>query len=350
MRFTQRIAKPDILDSPYRNDGLSELERVIEHRKEQEIKAANGQKTSSFEFSRYKHADVKKLLDQMFHGKCAYCESFYSRTQPVDVEHFRPKNAVEKVVGKSGYWWLAMAWDNLLPSCIDCNRKRGQKFIKGFDNLAGFVGKVDFDRQSTGKSGKATSFPLRNPDERITDQVSPDQLKTEQRLLLDPTRDKPEEHLDFLNNIQARSNADEEDDDEPGRHRFNLISLVGARDADAPDNTRDAKMGLTSIQVYGLNRLGLVQARTKVLRELEFLLEMSIELEMFIARVNEKKGGFPETEHDFLDEMVDKLSELRQRIFAEIEHKTSEKSEYSAMAQSWLKEKIELLKTEVNQV
>ena len=52
-------------------------------------------KKKSFSFSVYKHAEVKAALEKLFHGKCAYCESFYSAQAPVDVEHFRPKGAVE---------------------------------------------------------------------------------------------------------------------------------------------------------------------------------------------------------------------------------------------------------------
>ncbi|MEF9674035.1 hypothetical protein QNM99_25505 [Pseudomonas sp. PCH446] len=44
----------------------------------------------------------------------------------MDVEHYRPKGAVSEDASHPGYWWVAMDWDNLLPSCIDCNRKRKQ--------------------------------------------------------------------------------------------------------------------------------------------------------------------------------------------------------------------------------
>ena len=87
-------------------------------------KVAAGKKRS---FSVYSNPDVKAALADVFGGKCAYCESRYDRTQPVDVEHYRPKSEVK--VGEvkvGGYWWLAAVWSNLLPSCIDCNRARSK--------------------------------------------------------------------------------------------------------------------------------------------------------------------------------------------------------------------------------
>ena len=91
-----------------------------------------------------------------FSGKCAYCESNISADQPGDVEHFRPKggivdendkpvylldkngNRISNPDGTSklhpGYYWLAYSWQNLLPSCAQCNRpnKRTRFPVKGF--------------------------------------------------------------------------------------------------------------------------------------------------------------------------------------------------------------------------
>jgi uncharacterized protein (TIGR02646 family) len=51
------------------------------------------------------------------HGKCCYCEA------PLDanyeVEHWRPK---------SGYYWLAYSWHNLLLSCGFCNKTKSNQF------------------------------------------------------------------------------------------------------------------------------------------------------------------------------------------------------------------------------
>lgn len=86
-----------------------------------------GPNEGSYEFKIYKAAAIKAELDKLFHGKCAYCERFFASGAPVDVEHYRPKGGVEGDTTHRGYWWLAMEWSNLLPSCIDCNRRRGQR-------------------------------------------------------------------------------------------------------------------------------------------------------------------------------------------------------------------------------
>ena len=49
----------------------------------------------NFGFKIYKHDQVKKALTDLFHGKCAYCETRYAATQPMDVEHWRPKGQIE---------------------------------------------------------------------------------------------------------------------------------------------------------------------------------------------------------------------------------------------------------------
>lgn len=67
--------------------------------------------------SRYKSDDIKNKLKEIYHGKCAYCETSVER---FDVEHFRPK--------RGGYYWLAYSWDNLLLSCPICNVAKGNNF------------------------------------------------------------------------------------------------------------------------------------------------------------------------------------------------------------------------------
>jgi hypothetical protein len=80
-----------------------------------------------------------------FAGKCAYCEQIISANQFGDVEHYRPKLAVQdenwvtvKIlqngieVAHPGYYWLAYNWENLLPACELCNSpNEGRKFGKG---------------------------------------------------------------------------------------------------------------------------------------------------------------------------------------------------------------------------
>jgi len=131
------------------------------------------------DFQAYKERDVVEALNEIFRQKCAYCESPYKATQPVDVEHYRPKNAVfdeqTKMLKYPGYPWLAFEWSNLLPSCIDCNRQRTQEIRAGSRVL-----------------GKANRFPLLSEKQRAR---RPGDERREVPLLLNPCRDRVETYF-----------------------------------------------------------------------------------------------------------------------------------------------------------
>lgn len=170
-------------------------------------------------FKTYKDKSVRSALEALFHRKCAYCEVDYATNQPVDIEHYRPKsgfiNASDKLV-KPGYWWLAADWDNLLPSCIDCNRRRKHETIPDEEESL----------------GKANFFPIADEAQRWRKEGDEDK---EVRLLLDPCRDRPEELLTF--DAQGTLKAQ-----------------------DGLDETQQLVVR-TSTKVYGLNRPGLATRR-----------------------------------------------------------------------------------------
>jgi uncharacterized protein (TIGR02646 family) len=182
----------------------------------------------SFSFKAYGDKAVKEALTRLFRGKCAYCESRFDATQPVDVEHWRPKGDVEEEDGTrlgSGYYWLAASWTNLLPSCIDCNRKR--------EHLIHPTG-------TRRVIGKGNYFPVHPGTARAT---APGAESTEKPLLLHPYLDDPAAVLELEDEgvLRARADAD-----------------------GAPDPRGEA-----SIRVYALNRTGLVHARRDVLHHME---------------------------------------------------------------------------------
>ncbi len=235
---------------------------AINRKKETELdrarRAFNEGRLKDFEFNAYKSADVHLALEHMFHGKCAYCEGFYAMGAPMDVEHFRPKAGVEDVSGNlihPGYWWLASNWDNLLPSCIDCNRRRHQPMVGGANNEAGielpYPQAIAAPMIVIRKAGKGNLFPVIGARAESQNDVE----ENEYRLLVDPCRDDPANHIEF------RVGA------------FALISL-----AYAIDNNHQLPKGQASIDIYGLNRLGLVQARTHVLRTVELLITIAAEV------------------------------------------------------------------------
>ncbi len=161
----------------------------------------------------------KDFLLDMFHNKCAYCETLIRPGFHGDVEHYRPKGKVVEdddtdaryeVKGQSynhpGYFWLAYDYTNLLPSCQHCN----QRFK---DN-----------------PGKMNYFPLANTRKRAW---APQMLGEEEPLLLDP--------------------CDERRD--PADHLF--LDETGAVFLYKPDDT----LGAASVKHYSLNRPELVEQR-----------------------------------------------------------------------------------------
>lgn len=282
--------------------GTSELERARDH-----YRAPYDPTTGSYEFSVYKAAEVKTRLEDLFHGKCAYCETPYAPTAPVDVEHYRPKGAVEGDGTHLGYWWLAMVWENLLPSCIDCNRRRKQVTPTGDPSL------VVLDEQSRTlggsrvvQSGKKDAFPIGGV--RATAEGS--DLAAESPLLLNPCEDDPEEHLTYYLGAS------------------NPIALV--LPADDPGAGTVSVRGSTSIQVYGLNRLGLVQERTRILRQLQFLETLVIELGKLAEDLDAGATGAA------VPDAVRRLRFLQDQVLAQVRAMAAPQAPYATMVKAWI--------------
>ena len=164
---------------------------------------------------------VYKRRGPPFHRKCAYCESDVLVAQYGDIEHWRPKGKVTDEHNKMvsireangtlrphpGYYWLAYNWRNLLLSCAICNQK-----------------------------GKGTKFPVEG-----FRAGAPGTEVDEEPLLLNPTQDDPEEHLQF-------------------DVRLGIVA-------------RRTRRGKASIDILGLNREELVVARYRCLKAVEDLVE-----------------------------------------------------------------------------
>jgi uncharacterized protein (TIGR02646 family) len=61
------------------------------------------------------------LLENVFNGKCAYCESTLTVTDYGDADHYRPKASLSDMPDHNGYYWVAYDWHNLVPCCSRCN-------------------------------------------------------------------------------------------------------------------------------------------------------------------------------------------------------------------------------------
>lgn len=112
-------------------------------------------------------AILRPVLAEIFSNKCAYCES----AMPASfggLELHRPR---QNAIGTDGeaspdhYWWLAWDWRNVLLACTNC------------------------------VSGKGSRFPVSG--RRAEPESGWGALAAELPLLLDPTVDRPEEHLRF---------------------------------------------------------------------------------------------------------------------------------------------------------
>lgn len=106
----QRTSKPKVLEDKAA-DWTSKL------------MAASTRKEKKAAENRYRHNSIKVALKNMFHDKCAYCESKISHIDYGHIDHYKPKN-------NPAYRNLTFDWDNFLLSCAICNgaQYKGTKF------------------------------------------------------------------------------------------------------------------------------------------------------------------------------------------------------------------------------
>jgi uncharacterized protein (TIGR02646 family) len=118
---------------------------------------------------KYNEEHIVKTLWEMQHEKCCYCENKIPlKGHSKAVEHFVPKAKVKEFTND---------WDNLLLACAQCNGKKSDSFpLELF--------KVD--------NTKSQVIYLRN--KRDFKKGSP--------LLINPTKENPEKHLEFLCDIK----------------------------------------------------------------------------------------------------------------------------------------------------
>ncbi len=198
IQIERRIPSPEVLGGP----GAKERDAAAKFFASKVGQAGH----KRFPFVAHRLPQVLTALDQIFHGKCAFCETRLS-DGTLQVEHFRPK---QNCVGQDGghyprhYYWLAAEWTNLYPACVDCVRAKRNRFP-----IAG---------------GRA---PL---------EAGPEELDAEQPLLFDPCRDNPEEHLVYRDDAEVASSTDR---------------------------------GRLTIELFDLNRRQLVEARRQRLRQLK---------------------------------------------------------------------------------
>lgn len=152
----ERQREPDYLKS-------KEIDLAVEKMEEFFSSKNRGQKRYDWPFNREIDNELRKILHEVFHGKCGYCETLISDPSFGTVDRFRPNNGVrdKKNYFEDLYWWLAFDWMNLIYCCKECNQY------------------------------KANYFPIRG--DRALSKA--DNLDDERRMLVNPYEDNPNTHF-----------------------------------------------------------------------------------------------------------------------------------------------------------
>ncbi|HZH86377.1 MAG TPA: hypothetical protein VFD77_03605 [Brumimicrobium sp.] len=162
----------------------------------------------SYNGNHYKHIDVKIELKKYSLGllklpedanaKCYYCESTIEVGASLQVEHYRPKDAVDKEDTNgnpyAGYYHLGLEWTNLLLACANCN----------------------------GSGAKGTRFPIKynraiqfNPIltnsilDRTKLKASSSELLSEGPLLINPEIQEPDTHFTYSSSGNIKGKTEE---------------------------------------------------------------------------------------------------------------------------------------------
>ncbi|EYF05111.1 hypothetical protein [Chondromyces apiculatus] len=165
-----RIRKPTTMPAVLQRRGAAARETLCAAYRRAAAVSSGGQIKLDFDAALYRHRTVKEALHAAHHGKCCYCESKVDHVAPGDVEHYRPKAAVQQLrrapLEQPGYHWLAYTWSNLLFACVVCNGTH-----------------------------KRNLFPLLDPGKRARSRSA--RLRAEQPLLLNPAWEDPEGLIGF---------------------------------------------------------------------------------------------------------------------------------------------------------
>lgn len=148
-------------------------------------KAIEAQSGKGYNGHHYKDIGVKTKLNEIYHDKCAYCESKIEHAATLQVEHYRPKDGLAEDKSHKGYYWLGCEWSNLLLACPKCNGKgaKGTKFpITGI--------RIQQDIAFTDMTDLKTFH-------RIRLKADCSELLAEKPLLLNPELDESTKHLTF---------------------------------------------------------------------------------------------------------------------------------------------------------
>jgi uncharacterized protein (TIGR02646 family) len=98
------------------------IEKAAEWRVEYVAASETGAWPSEAAKTRYRHPEIKKVIQRETADKCAYCESKITQVHPGDCEHILPKSQRPDLV---------VDWENLTLACNECNRRKQDYYEPG---------------------------------------------------------------------------------------------------------------------------------------------------------------------------------------------------------------------------
>ncbi|RWU22842.1 hypothetical protein DM813_11580 [Pseudomonas alkylphenolica] len=127
-------------------------------------KLAAGIEPSASEKTKYRHKDIKSVLEKETGGKCAYCESKLKHIHHGDVEHIYPKSLDPS---------KQLEWANLTLACEICNQNKSNRdphlefiidpYVKDPDQHICFVGSMAFPLGTAEGVSSITLLDLNRP-------------------------------------------------------------------------------------------------------------------------------------------------------------------------------------------
>lgn len=167
IKITRPKAVPAVFNSPLMKKARAEIAGFYKI----PAKERSQQKLPYVELSSVVLKQIRKTLDKLFNGKCAYCETQVGDIMYGDFDHFRPRTSsrgLGKEFSADHYGWLAYTWTNMYLSCQDCNKH------------------------------KINWFPIEPKTSRAEPLSSYEEvLAKEKPLFVDPCNDDPEDHFKF---------------------------------------------------------------------------------------------------------------------------------------------------------
>lgn len=193
---------------------------------------------------------AKKELWEYQNHKCCFCERKRDPNAEADVEHFRPKGAVDEEPSHLGYQWLAYEWEHLFYSCKKCNYR----------------------------PNKGTHFPIMG--ERAF--KSGDDLSAERPFFIKPDEENPEDFIQY----------------EWVLYRDKMVM---------PKGCDTEGRGEKTIKALGLDDCSLATERSKLLTDIRIFVELLIKVE-----TSEAPGAYSKYQEILgtLKQKTDKKSEF----------------------------------------